>query len=125
MHIQSSLEDNKLERRLAWLRRITGLSKHISKRRISRFCNRAFYLGRDPATSLKLPSMLRNAAVSIGLATAAGWPRPGTRGEALVPPILSRSSTVALRSAVMVGRPVKVASIEPSSGWPFSTKLPL
>ena len=54
MHIQSSLEDNKLERRLAWLRRITGLSKHISKRRISRFCNRAFYLGRDPATSLKL-----------------------------------------------------------------------
>lgn len=54
MRIQSPLEEKKLENRLKWIRRITGLSKHISKRRISRFCNRAFYLGNDPASSLKL-----------------------------------------------------------------------
>ena len=51
------------------------------------------------------------------------WPRrPAGRAPARAaraapaPPSLSRSSTVALRSAVMLGRPVKVASIEPSSG---------
>jgi FkbM family methyltransferase len=54
MNIQSSREEKKLESRLRWIRRIAGLSRHIRKRRISRFCNRAFYLGRDPASSLKL-----------------------------------------------------------------------
>ena len=55
------------------------------------------------------------AAVSIALGGAAGWPRAGGRGAgAALPPILSRSSTLALRSAVMCGRPVNVASTEPS-----------
>jgi FkbM family methyltransferase len=54
MRIQTATEDQRLETRLTWLKRITGLSKYISKRRISRFCNRAFYLGKDPDSSFKL-----------------------------------------------------------------------
>src|SRR5262249_60626469 len=77
-----------------------------------------------PATSFRLASKARSDAVSMGFTTA-GCGRAGGRAGALPPPILSRSSTEACRSAVMLGRPDKPASIEPSSVWPFRTTVPL
>jgi FkbM family methyltransferase len=54
MRIHSPAEERALEKRLTWIRRITRLSKHVAKRRISRLCNRIFYLNEDkPDSSLK------------------------------------------------------------------------
>src|SRR6266850_7755222 len=54
MHIQPSHEEKKLERRLSRIKWITKLSKHVARHKISRFCNRSFYLGNDAQSSLKL-----------------------------------------------------------------------
>jgi FkbM family methyltransferase len=54
MRILSSSQDRKLVRHLTRLRWVLKLARYIRKHRISRFCNRFFYLGNTPTSSLKL-----------------------------------------------------------------------
>ena len=81
---------------------------------------------RVPATSLNEASKARSAAVSI-----APWPAPpagrapARAARRALPPILSRSSTMVLRSAVMLGRSATLASTVPSMVWPLAVTLPL
>ena len=82
-----------------------------------------------PALSLSEASKARIAEVSIageaGAARRRAERRRAGAGAGAAPPSLSRSSSVVLRSAVMLGRAATLASTVPSMVWPLAVTLPL